>query len=91
MLEKKTSLITGCNGGIGLSLIKKFSENGSDIICCARKKNSEFEKSIKELSNQYNNSIIPIYFELNSENEIKEGIEMMHRALNDLDDFIMSN
>ena len=26
-----------------------------------------------------------------SEDEIKEGFEMMHRALNDLDDFIMSN
>ncbi len=85
MLEKKTSLITGCNGGIGLSLIKKFSENGSDIICCARKKNSEFEKSIKELSNQYNNSIIPIYFDLNSENEIKEGIEMILNCNKNID------
>ena len=53
------------------------------MLC--EKKNSEFEKSIKELSNQYNNSIIPIYFDLNSENEIKEGIEMILNCNKNID------
>ena len=38
MLKNKISLITGSNRGIGFSLVKKFSENGSDVIACARKK-----------------------------------------------------
>lgn len=75
MLKNKTSLITGCNGGIGLSLIKKFSENGSDIICCTRKKTDEFTEKVKKLSNKYNNSIFTINFDLNNENEIKEAIK----------------
>ena len=50
MLKNKVSLITGSSGGIGISLIKKFSENGSDIICCARKKTQEFENTLKEIS-----------------------------------------
>jgi len=75
MLKNKTSLITGCNGGIGLSLIKKFSENGSDIICCTRKKTDEFTETVKKLSNKYNNSIYTINFDLNNENEIKEAIK----------------
>ena len=75
MLKDKVSLITGCNGGIGISLVKKFSENGSDIICCVRKKTKEFEKEINEISKKNNNSIIPIYFDLNNENEILEAID----------------
>ena len=46
MLKNKLALITGANRGIGLSILKKFSENGADIIACARSKNDEFEKLI---------------------------------------------
>ena len=75
MLKNKVSLITGSSGGIGISLIKKFSENGSDIICCARKKTQEFENTLKEISKKNDNSIVPIYFDLNKEGEILEGIK----------------
>ena len=75
MLKNKTSLITGCNGGIGLSLIEKFSENGSNLVCCARKKTDEFENIIGQLSNKYGNSISSIYFDLNNQQEINEGIK----------------
>ena len=34
---------------------------------------------------KYNNSIIPIYFDLNSENEIKEGIEMILNCNKNID------
>ena len=51
ILKNKISLITGCNGGIGLSLLKKFSETGSDIICCTRKKNDSFEDEIIKITN----------------------------------------
>jgi 3-oxoacyl-[acyl-carrier protein] reductase len=75
MLKNKTSLITGCNGGIGLSLIEKFSANGSDIVCCARKKTDEFENIIFQLSKKYSNKISSIYFDLSDEKEINEGIK----------------
>lgn len=75
ILKGKTTLITGCNSGIGLSLVKTFSKNGSNIICCSRKQTDEFDKLISELTAKYNNSIIPIYFDLNNENETKEGIK----------------
>lgn len=75
ILKNKMTLITGCSAGIGLALIKKFSENGSNIICCVRRKTDEFDKLINELKTKYNNSIFPIYFDLNNESEIKEGIK----------------
>ncbi len=90
MLKNKVSLITGCNGGIGISLVKNFSENGSDIICCARKKTKEFEKEINEISKNNNNSIIPIYFDLNNENEILEAIKQIN-SLNKEIDILVNN
>ena len=33
---KKTTVITGSNGGIGRALIIKFSTENNDIIACAR-------------------------------------------------------
>ena len=85
MLKNKVSLITGCNGGIGISLVKKFSENGSDIICCVRKKSEKFDKIINEFSKKYQNSIIPVYFDLNNENEIIEGIKEINSYEKDID------
>ena len=37
MLKGKTTVITGCNRGIGLSTLKNFAKNGSDIFACCRK------------------------------------------------------
>ena len=85
MLENKVSLITGSNKGIGFSLVKKFSENGSDIIACARKKNVDFEKKINEISKKNNNKIYPIYFDLNSNEEILEGIKKIQSIAPNLD------
>ena len=42
ILDNKTSLITGCNKGIGKSTVKTFAAAGSNIIACMRKENEEF-------------------------------------------------
>ena len=53
LLKGKIALITGSNRGVGLSILKKFSENGAEIIACARNKSEEFEKVIFDISKQY--------------------------------------
>ena len=50
MLKNKLAFITGSNGGIGTSILKKFSENGADIIACTRSKNEKFEQLILDIS-----------------------------------------
>ncbi len=85
ILKNKTALITGCQGGIGLALLKKFSENGSNIICCARKKTNDFENTINEIKKKNKNQIYPIYFDLTNESEIKEGIEKIINYSNDIE------
>ena len=37
ILKNKFSVITGCNRGIGLEILKTFSENGANIFCPCKK------------------------------------------------------
>ena len=75
MLKNKLALITGANRGIGLSILKKFSENGADIIACSRNRDEKFEKLMLNISKEHKNTITPVYFDLSKEDEIERGIE----------------
>ena len=44
LLNNKTAVITGCNRGIGFSILENFAKNGANIIACVRKKFSGVRK-----------------------------------------------
>lgn len=73
MLNKKNTLITGCNRGIGKALLEKFIAHGSDIIACVRKSNHTFEKYCKKLRNKYKKKIIIIEIDFKKNNIEKEA------------------
>lgn len=85
ILKNKTALITGSNRGIGLATLIKLSENGADIIACAREKNVDFEKKISEISKNNKNNITPIYFDLNNEEEIERGLKEIEKISNTIE------
>ena len=85
MLKNKFAVITGSNKGIGLSILENFSKNGANIIACARSKTDEFEKRCIEISKKNNNKIFPVYFDLNKENEILDGLKNIETITQDLD------
>jgi|TARA_B110000483_G_C18155873_1_gene527385 3-oxoacyl-[acyl-carrier protein] reductase len=73
LLKNKTAVITGCNRGIGFSILELFSKNGANIIACVRKYDLELEKKIKTVSSKYKNKIDLVYFNLENEQEIEKG------------------
>ena len=75
LLKHKTSIITGCNRGIGLEVLKIFAENGSDIFACYRKLNDKIKKDCKDLSNKFNTNIHPVAFDLEDSDQIKLATE----------------
>ncbi len=74
LLKDKTAVITGCNRGIGLSILEIFSKNGANVIACVRKKNDNFLQQVLKISEKYSNKIDIVAFDLENEKEIDEGI-----------------
>jgi 3-oxoacyl-[acyl-carrier protein] reductase len=79
LLLNKTVLITGCNGGIGKVLCKKFVSNGANIICCIRKKDNKFYKYVKILSKKYKKKINMLLFDLENEKQITKSINSLYK------------
>ena len=73
MLKGKNAVITGCNRGIGKSILEVFAKNGSNIWACIRKKDNKFLDFIKSLSDKNNILIQPIYFDLRDQDELKNA------------------
>ncbi|SDY09872.1 3-oxoacyl-[acyl-carrier protein] reductase [Ruminococcaceae bacterium YAD3003] len=70
-----TAIITGANRGIGRAMVEAFAAAGYDVFACARTENNEFESFLKDLSSSTGTELIPVYFDLMSEDEIKNGIK----------------
>ena len=71
----RTAIITGANRGIGKAMVEEFASSGYDVFACARTANSEFEAFTKDLSSTTGAQIIPVYFDLMNEDEIKQGFK----------------
>lgn len=73
LLKKKTAVVTGSNKGIGLEIIRTFSENGANIFACARNISDDFLKQINLIKKKYNNNITPIELDLADEVKVKNA------------------
>jgi 3-oxoacyl-[acyl-carrier protein] reductase len=78
-LKNKKILITGGTGGIGYSLIKKFSDLGSEILTTGTN-----EEKLKKLKNEFKNIKIK-QFKLDKHAEIEEFVNSCDTELGGLD------
>ena len=78
-LKNKKVIITGATGGIGNSLVKKFSDNGSIVLATGTK-----EEKLKNLKNKFNNIFIE-KFNLDEHKNIESFIESASNKLGGLD------
>lgn len=70
-LQGKTTLITGCNRGIGKATVEVFAAEGADIICAIRKENPVFKQFTDSLEEKYGVVVEHRYFDLSDEESIK--------------------
>ena len=78
-LKNKKVIITGATGGIGNSLVKKFSENGSIVLATGTK-----EEKLNNLKNQFSNIHIKKFI-LDEHKNIESFIESASNKLGGLD------
>lgn len=75
ILEGKNAIITGSRRGIGRATVEVFAQNGANVWACARKPDQFFETDIAALAERYGVWIRPVYFDMASEADVKEGIK----------------
>ena len=88
LLKDKTSIITGSNNGIGISILKKFAENSSKIFACYRNMNDDFKETIKVLANDNKIEIYPIKLDLENEDSIKDASKEIEKYTKTIDNLI---
>ncbi len=73
LLAKKVAVITGCNRGIGKSILQEFSKNGANLFACVRNIDEEFKLLVNKTEKEYKNKIIPIEIDLSNEKSVKNA------------------
>ena len=71
LLTGKVVLISGCNRGIGKEITNTFIANGAIVYANARKEGS-LDQLIEELPIDCRSQIIPVYFDVNDHESIKQ-------------------
>ena len=74
-LSNKTALITGCNRGIGRSLLDAFAKEGASVIACTRTIDDELKKAYSQIMSDNGIEIYPIAMDLSDEESIKQGMK----------------
>ncbi|MBC5689814.1 SDR family oxidoreductase [Mediterraneibacter sp. NSJ-55] len=75
MLKGKNAVVTGARRGIGRATVEVFAKNGAAVWACARRYDEGFEKDMMELSRKYHADILPVYFDITDEGQIKEAVK----------------
>ena len=78
-LKNKKVVITGATGGIGNSLVKKFCENGSNVLATGTK-----DEKLSDLKKKFN-EVNAVKFDLNNHKNIEKFIDDASATLGGLD------
>lgn len=85
ILEGKTAIVTGSNRGLGRAVLEKFARNGANVIAHARKRTAAFEEDIGKLSQEYGVFIEGVYFDLENQEQIKDGVMQIRQMRKPID------
>ena len=70
----KTAVITGCNRGVGLTLLKRFTGEGYNVIAHARRYSDEWHDQCRDLEKKNNVTIYNVYSDLEALPVAGDGI-----------------
>ncbi len=90
LLKNGCGVVTGCNRGIGLSILNNLSKNGADIFACVRNIDDQFINLKKKIEKENNNKIEVIQLDLKSELSVKSAVEKIN-SFDQKINFIVNN
>ncbi len=84
MLEGKTIVVTGTLQGIGKETVKVLADNHANVIACAYKEESDFEKYCQKVAEQNNVRIHPVYFDMSDNDSIRNAAREIQKLKVDI-------
>lgn len=84
LLQDKVCIVTGSNKGIGQAIVEKFAAHGAIVFANARQENS-LDDFAEKMSEKYNTTVIPIYFDVTDYEETKKAILEVKKKYKSLD------
>lgn len=79
LLEGKNIVVTGSARGMGHQMITLFAENGANVFAHARVETEEHMGYCQLLEENHSVRVIPVYFDLEDEKQIKEGVNTIRK------------
>ena len=70
----KTALITGCNGGLGKTLLKSFAQAGYNVIACVFPASDEFIDYCKTIESDFGIKVKQIVFNSTDNESLNRGL-----------------
>ena len=80
----KTALITGCNGGLGQSLLSRFASLNYNIIACSISEDVAFLNKCVELEKQYGIIITHIVYDSTDNSSLNSALEQIESYENEI-------
>lgn len=77
-LDGRVALITGCNRGLGRSIMDAYVREGANIVACSRKQTEELTSYFDQCERQYGVTIYPLYFDLLNDDAIKTAMKQLY-------------
>lgn len=81
----KTVLITGCNGGLGKTLLESFAKQGYNVVACVFPVTEEFNNFCKEKELLYGISIKQIAIDSTNKDDLIRGVEEISNLEENID------
>ena len=73
---------------MGKRMLELFAENGANIFALARNETDEHKNFCKELEDKFSVKIMPVYFDLTNQEQIKEAVKIIRNYKLNIDGLV---
>lgn len=79
-LTGKTVVVTGVLQGIGRAVLDRFVKEGAFVFACCQRSDEAFSAHMAELTGQYGDVVVPVYFDLLDQQSIRSAVKAIMAA-----------